>query len=156
MIPTLDILLGRLVMHEHEEYVLKSDPGYLGIYDLVADLPTPSQDGDFAIVKETGTVWYWNADATPNPIWVNTYTPPESVTFTEEQYTLTTDHINNQRILLSNVPRTDQDITFTIWKSTPNVLGTDFQVTGSILNWSGTLLDGKLRVGDLVSVKYYY
>lgn len=75
MIPTFDILLGRLLMHEHFEYVLKSDPGYRGIVDLVADLPASANDGDFYVVKETMSIWYWDEDL---PGWVDTNAAEET------------------------------------------------------------------------------
>jgi len=76
MIPTIDIMLSRLVCHEHCEYALKIDQHYKGIFALVADLPATGVDGDYAIVKETGTFWYWDANL---PGWVNTYIPEPQV-----------------------------------------------------------------------------
>ena len=77
-------------------------------------------------------------------------------TFVEEQFTLIANQISSQRVLLSNVPRLDQNIEFTIWNATPNVINADFAISGSVLSWANTLLSGKLRIDDLISVKYYY
>ena len=75
--------------------------------------------------------------------------------FVEEQITLTATQASNKAILLQNTPKQDLDIEFTIVGSSTNVRDIHFYVTGSVLNWSGTSLDGILSEGDIVSIKYY-
>jgi len=69
MIPTFDILIGRLLMHEHSEYVLKGTPGYVGIFGTPGDLPSTGNDGDFCLIRSTGTFWWWDISVTPSPDW---------------------------------------------------------------------------------------
>lgn len=149
MKPTFDILLGRLLMHEHKEYE-SSGGKYLGSFATPADLPAPSAEGDFALVEATGTFWWWDASV-PGWVEIGAKTPSS---YRKEIRSLTSSEITNAAISLADTPDVSEPVTFTVLGGAPNVRTLSFSVSGSTLSWRGSDMDGILEVGDDIMVDY--
>jgi hypothetical protein len=151
MIPTIDILLGRVIAHEHAEYEgLITNGRYLGKFEHISDLPTPSDAGNIAIVEETNTLWWYDDSL---GYWVNTSaTVP---TYTKELKTLTSTEVTNATVYLHDTPNASWPVTFSIKNAGVNLNGLDFTVSGSTLSWRNTDLDGILEDDDEVLIEYY-
>jgi hypothetical protein len=59
-------------------------------------------------------------------------------------------------VTLSQIPENDAYVIMTVYGGVTQDEGVDFNVTGTILSWNGTSIDGVLEVGDKLQIAYSY
>ena len=74
--------------------------------------------------------------------------------FVQDNFTLTAQQVVNKSVFLSNTPAPGGPVDFKIQGASVNLQGLDFDINGSTLTWNGLRPDGKIKVGDMISVTY--
>jgi hypothetical protein len=92
--------------------------------------------------------------ASANPIWTSV---PPSNPYYVNTFTLVSGDITNQYVTLSSIPDTPADTILTVIGGVMQSYGTDYSISGSILNFLGGLATGgnsALVSGDKLVVQY--
>lgn len=83
------------------------------------------------------------------------YPDPGKIAVWIEDITLDANDVYYRYVRLSAMPITPSSVAMNINGGTSQNYGTDFTVSGTVLTWLGTPLDGLLAVGDIVRVMYW-
>jgi len=83
------------------------------------------------------------------------YPDPGTIAVWMDEVTLDTDDVYYRFVRLSAMPVTPSSVAMNVNGGTSQNYGTDFTVSGTVLTWLGTPLDGLLAVGDIVRIMYW-
>lgn len=91
----------------------------------------------------TGTIDYTGASA-----------PPASVEVVEYR-TISVGEASAKQLTLAASPATAAKVKVDIISGTPQAFGSDYTVSGTVLDWTGLGLDGILASGDQLRIAYF-
>jgi hypothetical protein len=73
-----------------------------------------------------------------------------------EYRTISAGEITAKGLVLTQLPSSPTEVSFDFIHGTSQNYGTDFIVTGTLVDWTGLSLDGFISAGDLVRITYLY
>jgi hypothetical protein len=122
------------------------------IYSTLGSFPSTAVQGALGVAADTGILYEWNGTSWVPIASASSYGASTNYAMT---YGLGGVDVLNKYVTLPTIPTSPINAQLTVLGGILQTYGLDFTISGNILSWSGTDLDGFLTVGDTLFVFYW-